>query len=413
MGTDIRKQKKLTKTVVDGLTPPDNGYSIHFDSELKGFAVRVTAGGVKTFVIERRVDGKVRRMKIGRYGDLTCEQARKIAQKTVLEIASGINPMAAQKKRQLKAKTLQEVFDDYRQARKNLKPTTVKDMARALSESFGDWLDKPVVNITPDMVAKRHKLRGQVSPARSNLSMRYLRALFNYAIAEYQTDGKPLLTANPVKKLNDTRAWFRVDRRKVIIKGHELADWFKAVNNLPSPDRRDYFITLLLTGLRQNEGLSLTWQNVDLKGRTLTVIDPKNRQDLTLPLSDYLYQLMERRKAAAASDYVFADHNGKPIKSFRAALVQVREESGIDFNLHDLRRTFATIAESLDIPAYTIKRLLNHADGADVTAGYIVITPDRLIEPMQKITDTILGKAGAKQTAEIIPFNKAKGASKP
>ena len=62
------------------------------------------------------------------------------------------------------------------------------------------------------------------------------------------------------------------------------------------------------------------------------------------------------------------------------------------FTLHDLRRTFITIAESLDIPAYALKRLLNHKDSNDVTAGYIVSDVNRLREPMQRITDFIKSK---------------------
>ena len=59
-------------------------------------------------------------------------------------------------------------------------------------------------------------------------------------------------------------------------------------------------------------------------------------------------------------------------------------------HVHDLRRTFITTAESLDIPAYALKRLLNHKMNHDVTAGYIIMDVDRLRKPMQKITDYLL-----------------------
>ena len=81
----------------------------------------------------------------------------------------------------------------------------------------------------------------------------------------------------------------------------------------------------------------------------------------------------------------------------------------VAFTVHDLRRTFITIAESLDIPAYALKRLLNHATGADVTAGYIVASTERLREPMQKITDYVLKAAGLKKSAEVIPFKQVIG----
>jgi integrase len=64
--------------------------------------------------------------------------------------------------------------------------------------------------------------------------------------------------------------------------------------------------------------------------------------------------------------------------------------SGVPFTLHDLRRTFTTTAERLDISPYTIKRLINHRLPSDVTAGYIVIHLDRLRKPLQAINDFLL-----------------------
>ena len=77
------------------------------------------------------------------------------------------------------------------------------------------------------------------------------------------------------------------------------------------------------------------------------------------------------------------------------------------FCIHDLRRTFATIADSLDIPGYAVKALLNHKGGSDVTAGYVVASTERLREPMQKITDYVLRCAGVEASAEVLPFEHA------
>ena len=68
-------------------------------AQFKGFAVRVTASGVKSFVVEKLVNGKVRRMTIGRYGEITVEQARSEAQKLLGKIATGIDPRAEQQAR--------------------------------------------------------------------------------------------------------------------------------------------------------------------------------------------------------------------------------------------------------------------------------------------------------------------------
>ena len=74
------------------------------------------------------------------------------------------------------------------------------------------------------------------------------------------------------------------------------------------------------------------------------------------------------------------------------AIQKVIEHSNVEFSLHDLRRTFITIAESLNIPAYALKQLINHKDPNDVTARYIVSDVSRLYEPMCKISSYMIQK---------------------
>ncbi|MGH8591029.1 MAG: integrase arm-type DNA-binding domain-containing protein, partial [Gammaproteobacteria bacterium] len=212
---------KLTKSVVERLPAPAAGYTLHWDGELKGFGVRVTARGVRTFVLQRRVNGKDRRITIGRLGPLTAEQARREAAKLLGAIATGRDPVAERKHAAIEAVTLGEVFAEYLSARSELRPKTVKDYERVMAVSFGDWRKRPLLDITGDMVGKRHAVLGErYGKAWANLSMRVLRALFNFAAANYEVGGKALVLDNPVKRLSRTRAWFRVDRRETLIRPH-------------------------------------------------------------------------------------------------------------------------------------------------------------------------------------------------
>lgn len=83
----------------------------------------------------------------------------------------------------------------------------------------------------------------------------------------------------------------------------------------------------------------------------------------------------------------------------RKQIAKVIAASDVQFSIHDLRRTFITIAESLDIPAYALKKLLNHKMNNDVTAGYIMLDVERLRNPMQMITDYILLKMRVKKSS--------------
>jgi integrase len=191
--------------------------------------------------------------------------------------------------------------------------------------------------------------------------------------------------------LSQTRSWYRIERRQTYIKAHELAAWYESITALTNDTLRDYLLLILFTGLRRQEAAKLEYTQVDLKAKTITIIDTKNREQHTLPLSNFLYDLLLGRSKTASSRFVFpgpgaAGHIIEP----RKQISKVIEKTGIQFTVHDLRRTFITIAESLDIPAYALKRLLNHKMTQDVTAGYIVMDVERLRKPMQKITDYIM-----------------------
>jgi integrase len=166
---------------------------------------------------------------------------------------------------------------------------------------------------------------------------------------------------------------------------------------------RDYLQLVLLTGLRRNEALGLKWQDIDLAGGTLTVRGTKNGTDHTLPLPDYLAGLLGRMPRHGA--HVFEGPRGR-LRNPTASMREVTRRSGVKFTSHDLRRSFATVADSLDIPGYSVKALLNHK-GTDVTSGYIIASTDRLRTPMQKIEAYMLQCAGVEPSAEGLPFERA------
>lgn len=246
---------KLTKSIVDKLEPiAGKDQSFYRDETLKGFALRITASGVKSFILETRINGRVKRITLGKYGNITVEEARKQAKTLLGSVAKGDDPIAEKKTQKVNAMTLKQVLNDYFKARKDLKPRTLNDYHCVLHEVVPDWLDKPITKITREMIAKRHTQHGTTnSRARANNAMRVLRALFNFAMYEYQTgDGHPIITINPVKYLSHTRAWYRVDRKQTFIKPHQLSDWYKAVIILVETHNyrnallwHDYFLFLI------------------------------------------------------------------------------------------------------------------------------------------------------------------------
>jgi len=396
----------ISKTKVDKIPLTESGQSLYWDKKLPGFGLRV--GQVqKTYIVQKRIRGKTVRFSLGVHGVLTPLLARKEAIKRLADMTRGKNP--TDEKRQAKAASvsLSQVFAAFLETRV-LKPGTRYNYEKIMNHCFSDWMRKEIAGISKDMISRRHaKIGNDSGGAYANFSMRVMRAVINFAMGKYENSkGESLLRENPVNRLSQTRAWFKVSRRDDYIPANELPAFFDAVESLKSATVRNYLLVLLFTGLRRNEAAKLKWENVDFSAKTIKILDTKNREPLTLPLSNYLYDLFKRRSETVSGDYVFpgngkAGHIIEPKRQFK----KIREAVNHKITLHGLRRTFITIADSIDLPAYAIKRLVNHKMSGDVTAGYIVSDVERLRDPAQKIADYILKMAG-EETGKVIQFQR-------
>lgn len=410
------KKIKFTKEAIQRLKPADPTYNVDKDNRYtvgdtstKGLCVRVGGTGIKVFFVYKKLNGKPKRIKVGRFPDLTVEKAQKKASNIIGEMSyKGVDHNAEKKLEEAQSITLNEVWEEYK-ATSNLRPNTITAYKLAVERDFKDWKDNPLASITGTMVQKCHKELGKKSETRANKAMRTLRALFNFAQDQYEDNqGRSLFPDNPTRKLK--RQWHKETRRKGYIAQHQLKDWFTEVQQLPDILQRgdgvlarDYLTFILLTGLRRREATSLLWQDIDLKAKRFIVRNAKNHDELWMPLSDYLVDMLKRRKEETDNDRPFI------LDDPRRFVQKVRDKSEVQFTIHDLRRTFITIAESLDIGIYTIKALVNHRSGGkDVTEGYVQINTERLREPMQRITDFILKAGNVIKSAEVVELKKKK-----
>lgn len=423
----------------------------------------------KTFLTIKKAMGRTFYVTLGNHPTLSVKDARKECGKKVAALNDGVNVTKVKQERKqaevvrlqeekAQSITLEKSLEEYVNKGK-LKPRTIKTYQDLFRLYLADWMDRPAADITRDMVKDRHrdiatgkrqrqtltkeidavkgrkdkpKLKAVAPPdpkrkeAAADNCMRTLRAVLNYAFED--EEGGTQYT-NPVNILSSRKkkAWFKVDRRRTLIKNSDLPAWFKAVDGLDNSLMRDYLLFILFTGLRRQEAATLKWKQVDFKEGCFTVVDTKNKDPHTLPLSDFLHKMLTDRKeglknelaeakaalmsagnlplkqqqsihgrvalaeSRLASQYVFPGE-GKTgyIVEPKRAIDAVTASTGISFSCHDLRRTFATLAESLDLSSYTVKALLNHKQQTgDVTGDYIILNVDRLREPMQRVTDAI------------------------
>lgn len=390
---------RITKKFIERkVRRPSKGQVIYRDDELIGFGLRVTRGSM-SYIVECRVNGINRRITIGPHGRFDPESARVEAKHLLSEMTLGRDPREEEKKHQISQITLSEVLEDYLSSRE-YRPNTIKSFRAVVRRCFVDWSDLPIANITREMVETRHReltkvtRQGTSGKAQANAAMERLSVLINFAMNKYEVDESPIIQKNPVNRLSQMRAWHRIPRRQNVIPDHKLHCWYQIVNSLKSHKVRDYLLLILFTGLRRNEAATLKWTDIDFDTRVLTIRSEiaKNHNEHRLPLTDFLYLLLKRRwKESGKFEYVFPGRGNRGhIVDPDHIVNQMAKRCEHKFTVHDLRRSFLTTAEILEVPHYALKKLANHVSARDVTAGYIVVTVERLRVYMDRISDHFL-----------------------
>jgi len=388
----------FTKAALTDLQP-GKVRDFYLDSKEARLGLYVTTTGHKSFFAKLVVDRKTVRRKLGNFPDMPLPMARKKAIQAAAVVAGGSDPLAEQRKQeavkqeQLSSKTtLQEVFDEYIKAKKQLKPGTIKDYRQAIKDTASLWLNKPLAAITEDMVRSRYAEQGAHSSARTANGFRVLGAVFNFARVVYKRDDNiSYFPDNPVDILKTAKIKFAKVVRSTKLEVEQFPLLWNEVHSWQDATARRYLIFVLTTGCRNKEAASLKWEHVNLKAGTFRLVDPKNKRQIDLPLPDTVQASL--REVEQKDGYVFPSvtgGHGGYIDS-RVFMRKLKSAVGSNITLHDLRRTFVSLANSLDISFYTVKWLVNHKQsGNDVTAGYDVADMARLKAASLKIEAKIL-----------------------
>jgi integrase len=383
---------KLTKSAVEKIEAPDPSGKqvIHWDAELRGFGV--LASGVttaKTYIAQKRMpDGRTRRVTVGAIGEFEkVEEARRKAGALLAGLRDGKDPKTERRKAAARDRTLRQWLDSYLTARKDLRERSVDEYRRSVTRHLKSWLDRPMRELTAEMIEAKHGAIGNsAGPAAANSAMRALRAVWNFAL-----DRDSALPANPVRRLK--RAWFPAPPRTRMVRSDELAKFYAAIDDLPNRTAADYVKLLLFTGLRRREAAGLRWEEVDFTTRVirLPATRTKANRKLDLPMSSFVRDLLIARRALGDDGgWVFgANSKSGHIEEPKFALAEIAKATGIKISAHDLRRTFITVAEGVDISPLALKALVNHALGNDVTSGYVQMATERLREPAQRVCDRL------------------------
>lgn len=411
---------KLTKTFIDKVQPPAEGYAMHWDDSLKGYGLRVTAAGKRVFVAQGRVLGKAVCFTIGPFGEWTEFEAREKARKVLQGMREGIDPRDVKKADEATRVTLRQVADTYMGRPGKLKDSSKSEIERHVTTTFEAWQHKPITGITEDDCRKRYNeiltkgLRGKApAPGQAVQAFSVLRALINFAGRRYKrADGTPLILHNPVAVLKDD--WVTLPERKTRIPESKigpvwsaLQQWRDQAYNRDTLASIDLVIFLVLTGARIGEAAALTWDRINLDEGWWHLPDPKNRNPVWLPLSTQAVQLLTTRQRVKGSPFVFSSW-GKAghIKDPRDTMKKVSEVAGTKITPHDLRRTFTTFGvANCGVDLHKIELLTNHVPRGVTAKHYLETSHLQYLKPeVQRIADWIEQQAAKANGANVVPL---------
>jgi len=395
---------KLNKSNVDAIALTEKGQAIYRDSDLIGFAVRATVKS-KSYIVERRHEGKLFRVTIGKTNEITPVEARKKAQSILADISNGV---FEKKKDALTGEmTVEQAFNLYLKQRK-LKQLSINTYNHCLDTFLSDWKLKPIFEITKKEVFDRFIKLTEYSPTQANLTLKMFGSIWRFAQVHCSSDENPILKHNPVDVIPAKRGWNKAKVRTRHLDESSIHTYYNAVLNYFTERSlyddasknavRDLVLFIMYTGCRRNEAQTLKWENVDMEKGLFVFKDPKNGDDHLLPMGDHLFEIIKQRYELKCNEYVFPGSKmtsgAKHISGAQGMLRTIGDQTGIEISLHDLRRTFATICNNLDYGPYTIKRLLNHRSGArnDVTGGYVQVSIKKLRLAMNDIEAVYQGK---------------------
>ncbi|MFI3157810.1 MAG: integrase family protein [Methylococcaceae bacterium] len=380
----MAKDNKInfTQGRVRDFPTPISGRVDYHDSGCPKLTCRVSSTGVKSFVVLKWTGKTMQRVTLGRFPDMSVTDARIKTQTTLTDMTNGVNPVEKKRKERLRGMTLQELLDRYLGDKIGLRELSVLDYTNKINQGFSDWLNKPINEITRDMVLARRK---QFTGGADN-KMRVLRLLMRYAVVTLKA-----LDDNPVDVMKDGSLWAKPTRRKRMIPCDNLKDWYNAVLHLENEQAKVYLLLLLHTGLRDQDVRYLEWQDVDFKNDCFIARDTKNSSDFTAYLAPQIKPYLRAlHRKTGDGRYVFPGDGKDGVMGIpRKPITQICNQTGVTFSSHDLKRTFLTIGEAAMIPFSLLKALANHQTDGDVTGGYINPEANTLRQATFKIADTI------------------------
>jgi len=367
-----REPVKLTKRAVDALSV-ESGDTVVWDRDLPGFGIRVYASGRKVWCVQTRGPaGGPKRFALGRYGDVTADEARNKAVAAIDRIKQGLDPVPP---KPAPEPTVADLAERYMEAhvKVNCRPKTVETFGRIVRLYIVPELGGLKLSEVDraEVAALHHKLRDK--PYQANATMDVIARMFRLAEAWGMTPPR----RNPcrsIRRYKETRRdrFLTPEEYREIGRVLDEAEADKSVFPTAIPAIR----LLLLTGCRKNEIVTLKWDDVDRTAGELRLSDSKTGWR-SVPLTPAVEHVLDGIPRIKGNPWVITGQKrGDHLKNLDAIWLRLRKRADLkDVRIHDCRHSYASRALALGEGLSMIAALLGHRK-VTTTARYAHLARD-------------------------------------
>lgn len=420
-------RKRLSDRVIKALKPGAKEQEIH-DTDTRGLLVRMQrqrADGTASVAFEFKLD-RTKRIKLGRWPDMTLSRARTLALEVAQAQTAGRDPRAVVRPKASGVLTLGDFLDDdpahdeqrYGYWVKVHRKTGAATLAR-LKACYRDHLDRALTDITPAFVDRWRTTRTEAGrrPETINRDVGALRAALSKAVEWGYIDANPIGRVKPVKvdRKRQAQRALTVDEEAALLAALEAREGTKregrASGNrwreergqalLPSLEGRyvdalqPAVVLSLNTGLRRGELFALIWADIDLEAKKITIRGATAKAGITrtVVLNSAAAAVLRgwRLQSGKAVGLVFPGMTGSGLGNLKKSYHRVLAAAGVDrdngrgrVTWHSLRHTFGTRLASAGVPAPTVQRLMGHAS-ISTTARYFHVEEDQQREAVEAL----------------------------
>jgi integrase len=389
--------QKLTDRIVKSLPVPGRGNQITYDTDTKGFGIRITAAAGRAFVLNyrRKSDGRERRWTIGSFPDWATGAARDEAKRLKRSIDGGADPVGEHQGDRA-SPTVGDLctrFEAEYLSRK--KPWTQKGYRQQIKADILPAMRRlKVAAVSYSDVDRLHRDISKRAPTHANRALALLSKMMSLAIKwKMRTD-------NPCKGVERNQE----QKRRRYLSGDELVRLTVVLAEHRDQQAANIIRLLLLTGARRGEVLAADWNQFDLKTGVWTKpgATTKQKTDHIVPLSAparlLLTGLYEAQKCS--DNYVFPGRLGGYRRDVKDAWASICKSAAIEsLRVHDLRHSYASTLAGAGFGLPIIGALLGHTQPS-TTARYAHLADD----PLRVATERAGAILSGQPSAEIVPL---------